>query len=161
MYFNLLYRSFGLVVILKGLLPSVLGQELESSVDPGGVENTLKCFQCKSPSLDECRKLKYLQPCPSDQAYDRCQTIISKPNPDKNFTVTKQCALAPCFLDSSVQETRNSHCDINQRSFQCLSCCLDNACNTASASFEVAAWKWLLAGWTTSLSSMALTIIVL
>ena len=41
-------------------------------------ENDLICYQCQSHSLEECRKPKYLKPCPNDQAYNRCETTIKK-----------------------------------------------------------------------------------
>lgn len=66
---------------ISGMLSPVSGQDLSrNTVDSTSLveDNTLMCFQCKSSSLEECRKMKYLQPCPSDQAYDRCLTSISK-----------------------------------------------------------------------------------
>eukprot|EP00094_Tigriopus_californicus_P004582 TCALIF_04413-PA protein Name:"Protein of unknown function" AED:0.00 eAED:0.00 QI:10/1/1/1/0.5/0.66/3/126/158 len=124
----------GLILNLEGILSPVFGQDVSrNAVDSTSLieDNTLMCFQCKSSSLEECRKMKYLQPCPSDQAYDRCLTSISKSSSQMNMTVTKKCALAPCFLAKSPTENQNVQCDISQPNFQCLSCCLDNACNGA------------------------------
>lgn len=124
-----------LIFNLEGMLSPVSGQDLSrNTVDSTSLveDNTLMCFQCKSSSLEECRKMKYLQPCPSDQAYDRCLTSISKSSSQVNMTVTKKCALAPCFLAKSPAENQNAQCDMSQPNFQCLSCCLDNACNTGS-----------------------------
>ncbi len=49
------------------------------------------------------------------------------------MTVTKECVLAPCFLDSSGNSAlrMKKDCDTGADSFNCVYCCKGDGCNAA------------------------------
>ena len=126
--------------------------------------NDLSCYQCQSHDLDECAKPKYLKPCPDDQAYDRCETILEKKRGERerekqlsetdkhllifflltgsseNATVTKKCSLAPCVLDSDVIAL-TQNCDTDSDSYSCSLCCKSDGCNDSSAAASTSAGR--------------------
>ncbi|XP_035214333.1 uncharacterized protein LOC118188092 [Stegodyphus dumicola] len=88
------------------------------------------CYQCEVEDLALCTD-EYLQPCPDNQAYDSCETRISK-SKSKGFWIRKSCALGPCALRDASQSIGLGldHCDRSKEEFDCFTCCKEDGCNT-------------------------------
>ncbi|XP_043215328.1 uncharacterized protein LOC122378385 [Amphibalanus amphitrite] len=115
-------------------------------------EAGLSCYQCNVTENSQCGPP---QPCPTDQAYDRCSTTLQKQD-DGPMRIIKGCTLGRCFLDSGATTALGlDRCDTSRPKFDCFFCCTGDACNVSSAPrVDIAAAKLIAVVLVTSLLTL-------
>eukprot|EP00090_Calanus_glacialis_P040723 TRINITY_DN7118_c0_g1_i1.p1 TRINITY_DN7118_c0_g1~~TRINITY_DN7118_c0_g1_i1.p1 ORF type:complete len:144 (-),score=22.95 TRINITY_DN7118_c0_g1_i1:15-446(-) len=98
---------------------------LSSSLPP------MQCYIGNCTTSADCRKLELKADCPTDQAYDACETFIDR-KANGRLSIVKKCGLSPCSFSDLNSWTDECDRKSDEDSYTCTSCCRNSLCNGQS-----------------------------